>query len=528
MTRPRLLAPRLFLATLLAAAIPAAAPRAQSLTLALASTPTAVDPHFHNLVPNNAIAAHVFDKLVHQDERQQLIPGLAESWRPLSDAVWEFRLRAGVTFHDGAPLEAEDVAASLRRVPAVPNSPGPFTQFTRGIASVEVVDARTLRISTRGPQPLLPTDLSVINIIPRRLEAATTADFRAGTAMVGTGPFRFESFSPGDRVVLTRNDGYWGGAAHWQRVTLRIIPNDSARAAALLAGDVDAVDAVPITQLEALKRRPDLRLFRATSNRVMFLSFDTFRESTPHATQRGGGAMPNPLRDPRVRAAISRAINRPAIVDRLMEGEAIAAGGLLADGFFGASPRLTPEAFDLDGARRLLREAGLPNGFALTIHGPNDRFPNDEKILQAVAQMLQRAGIETRAEALPFNTILSQGGPPNHAYSTMLLGWGSNTGEASSPLRALLATPDRDRGMGVGNRGRYSNPALDAVIQQALSTVDDAARSALLQQASEMAMADHALVPILYQVNIWATRGGIAYTPRADEWTLARFFTPAN
>lgn len=528
MTRPRLLAPRLFLATLLAAAIPAAAPCAQGLTLALASTPTAVDPHFHNLVPNNAIAAHVFDKLVHQDERQQLVPGLAESWRPLSDTVWEFRLRAGVTFHDGAPLEAEDVAASLRRVPAVPNSPGPFTQFTRGIAAVEVVDARTLRITTRGAQPLLPTDLSVINIIPRRLESATTAEFRAGTAMVGTGPFRFESFTPGDRVTLTRNDGYWGGAAHWQRVTLRIIPNDSARAAALLAGDVDAVDAVPITQLDALKRRPDLRLFRATSNRVMFLSFDTFRETTPHATQRGGGAMPNPLRDPRVRAAISRAINRPAIVDRLMEGEAIAAGGLLADGFFGASPRLTPEAFDLDGARRLLREAGLPNGFALTIHGPNDRFPNDEKILQAVAQMLQRAGIETRAEALPFNTILSQGGPPNHAYSTMLLGWGSNTGEASSPLRALLATMDRDRGMGVGNRGRYSNPALDAVIQQALSTVDDAARSALLQQASEMAMADHALVPILYQVNIWATRGGIAYTPRADEWTLARFFTPAN
>jgi peptide/nickel transport system substrate-binding protein len=516
------------LATLLAAGLPAAAPRAQGLTLALASTPTAIDPHFHNLVPNNAIAAHVFDKLVHQDERQRLVPGLAESWRPISDTVWEFRLRDGVTFHDGAALTAEDVAASLRRVPAVPNSPGPFTQFTRGIAAVEVVDARTLRITTRGPQPLLPTDLSVINIIPSRLESATTADFRAGTAMVGTGPFRFESFVPGDRVTLTRNDAYWAGAAPWQRVTLRIVPNDSARAAALLSGDVDAVDAVPITQLEALKRRPDLRLFRATSNRVMFLSFDTFRETTPHATQRGGAAMPNPLRDPRVRAAISRAINRPAIVERLMEGEAIAAGGLLAEGFFGASPRLVPERFDLDGARRLLREAGLPNGFALTIHGPNDRFPNDEKILQAVAQMLQRAGIETRAEALPFNTILSQGGPPNHAYSTMLLGWGSNTGEASSPLRALLATVDRDRGMGVGNRGRYSNPALDAVIQQALATVDDNARSALLQQASEMAMEDHALVPILYQVNIWATRGGLAYTPRADEWTLARFFTPAN
>jgi peptide/nickel transport system substrate-binding protein len=517
---------RLLALALLAAALPSAAPLAQGLTVALASTPTAVDPHFHNLVPNNAIAAHVFDKLVHQDERQALIPGLAESWRPVSDTLWEFRLRAGVAFHDGAPLEAEDVAASLRRIPAVPNSPGPFTQFTRGIAAVEVVDARTLRFTTRGPQPLLPTDLSVVNIIPRRLESATTADFRSGGAMIGTGPFRFESFSPGERVVLTRNDGYWGGAVPWQRVTLRIVPNDSARAAALLAGDVDAVEAVPITQIDALKRRPDLRLWRATSNRVMFLSFDTFRETTPFATQRGGAALPNPLRDARVRAAISSAINRPLIVERLMEGEAIAAGGLLAEGFFGASPRLLPPPFDPDGARRLLREAGLPNGFALTIHGPNDRFPNDEKIVQAVAQMLARIGIDTRAEALPFNTILSQGGPPNHAYSTMLLGWGSNTGEASSPLRALLATMDRERGMGVGNRGRYSNPQLDAVILRALGTVDDAARSALLQQASEMAIADHALVPILYQVNIWATRSGLAYAPRADEWTLARFFAP--
>ena len=503
--------------------------QAQSLTVALASTPTSVDPHFHNLVPNNAIAAHVFDRLVHQDERQRLIPGLAESWRALSETEWEFVLRPGVTFHDGTPLEAEDVAASLRRVPAVPNSPGPFTQFTRGIRAVQLVDARTLRFTTNGAQPLLPTDLSVVNIIPRRFEAASTADFRSGAAMIGTGPFRFESFTPGDRVVLTRNDAYWGGAPAWQRVSLRIVPNDSARVAALLAGDVDAVEAAPISQLDALKRRTDIALWRAVSNRVMFISFDTAREVTPHAAARNGQPLPaNPLRDLRVRRAISLAINRAQIVERVMDNEAIAAGGLLAEGFFGASPRLAPPAADPETARRLLREAGYPEGFRLTVHGPNDRFPNDEKVLQAVAQMLTRVGIDTRAEAMPFNLILSQGGPPNHAFSAMLLGWGSNTGEASSPLRALLATIDRNRGLGVGNRGRYSNPALDALIVQALGTVDDTARRALLEQASELAMQDQALVPILYQVNIWATRGTIRYAPRADEWTLARFFTPAN
>ncbi len=502
---------------------------AQSLTAALASQPSSVDPHFHNLVPNNAIASHVFDRLVHQDERQRLIPGLAESWRPLSETAWEFRLRPGVVFHDGAPLEAEDVAASLRRVPAVPNSPGPLTQFTRGIAAVEVVDARTLRIRTHGPAPLLPTDLSTISIIARRLETATTQDFNSGPAMVGTGPFRFESYTPGGQVVLTRNPTYWGGAPHWARVTLRVVPNDSARAAALLAGDVDIIEAAPLSQLAALRRRSDVKLWRTVSNRVMFLSFDTHRAVTPFARDRAGQPLAtNPLRDTRVREAISKAINRPLIVDRLMDGEAIAAGGFLAEGFFGASPRLRPEAFDLPGAQHLLREAGFPNGFQLTIHGPNNRFPNDDQILQALAQMLTRAGIETRAEVLPFNVLLSQGGPPNHAYSAMLLGWGSNTGEMSSPLRSLLATPDRATGMGVANRGRYSNPALDDLVRRALVTVDEDARRRLLEEASELAIADHAIVPLLYQVNIWATRGAIAYAPRADEFTLARFVTPAN
>lgn len=509
------------------AVLAASGTRAQTLTIALAAMPTAVDPHFHNLVPNNAIAAHVFDRLVHQDQRQRLIAGLAEAWRPISDTEWEFRLRAGVVFHDGAPLEAEDVAATLRRVPAVPNSPGPFTQFTRSIAAVEVADALTLRIRTRGAAPLLPVDLSVIPIIPRRFEGAATPAFANGGAMVGTGPFRFEGFMPGERVTLIRNDTYWGGRPPWARVTLRIVPNDSTRAASLLAGDVDAVEAVPLTQLAALRRRPDLRLWRAVSNRVMFLSFDTQRDVTPFATERGGRPLAaNPLRDHRVRQAISKAINRPLIVERLMENEAIAAGGLLAEGFFGASPRLMPEAFDPDGARRLLREAGWPQGFQLTIHGPNDRFPNDERILQAVAQMLARIGIEARAEAMPFNLLLARGGPPDHAFSAMLLGWGGNTGEASSPLRGLLATPDRQTGMGVANRGRYSNTALDALLRRALGTVAEDERRHLLEQASEVAIGDHAIVPILYQVNIWATRRGLTYAARADEWTLAQFFTP--
>lgn len=511
---------------LLALLLAPLAAMAQSLTLALATPPTSLDPHFHNLVPNSVIAAHVFDRLVHQDARQQLTPGLAVSWRPLDATTWEFRLRAGVTFHDGTPFGPEDVAASLRRVPWVPNSPGSFAQFTRGIAAVEIVDPTTLKISTNGPQPLLPTDLSVIAIVPRRFETAPTDAFRDGSAMIGTGPFRFVAFEDGSRLRLSRNGGYWDGAIPWERVTISVVPNDSARVAALLSGDVDAIEAVPIAARDTLTRRDGVKLWRATGNRVAFLAFDTARETSPFVTARGGAPIANPLRDPRVRRAVSLAINRTVLVERLMEGEAIAAGGLLAEGFFGASPRLRPDPFDIEAARRLLTEAGVPNGFAMTLHGPHDRFPNDDKLLQAVAQMLARVGIEARAETLPYSILLSQGGPPNFAYSAMLLSWGSNTGEVSSPLRSLLATTDRAAGLGVANRGRYSNPALDRLIRQALGTVDDAARRELLERASEIAMADQAIVPILYQVNIWATRNNIAYAARADEMTLARFFTP--
>ncbi len=517
---------RCLLAALIATLCAPALALAQSLTIALATPPTSLDPHFHNLVPNSVMAAHVFDRLVHQDAQQQLTPGLALSWRPIGDTAWEFRLRPGVTFHDGTPFGPEDVAASLRRVPWVPNSPGSFAQFTRGIASVEIIDATTLKITTNAPQPLLPTDLSVIAIVPARFERAPTEAFRDGTAMIGTGPFRFTAFEDGNRLRLSRNDAYWDGAVPWARVTINVVPNDSARVAALLAGDADAIEAVPIAARDTLLRRDGVRLWRATGNRVAFLAFDTFREHSPFVTARGGGPIANPLRDARVRRAISLALNRTQMVDRLMEGEAIAAGGFLAPGFFGANPRLVPDPFDLDAARRLLAEAGFPNGFAMTLHGPHDRFPNDDKILQTTAQMLARIGIEARAETLPYSMLLSQGGPPNFAYSAMLLSWGSNTGEVSSPLRSLLATTDRAAGLGVANRGRYSNPALDALIRQALGTVDDTARRGLLERASEVAMADQAIVPILYQVNIWATRGNIAYAARADEMTLARFFTP--
>jgi len=226
-----------------------------------------------------------------------------------------------------------------------------------------------------------------------------------------------------------------------------------------------------------------------------------------------------------VRKAISKAINRPAIVEKVMEGVAIPAGQLLPEGFFGVSVKLEPEKYDPEGAKKLLADAGYPNGFGLTLHGPNDRYINDAKICQAIGQMLTRVGIDTKVETMPKSVYFakaSRGGPgKSPAFSFILVGWGAGTGEASSPLKSLLHTYDKARGFGASNRGRYSNPEMDKLVEQALATVDDAKREKLLQQATEIAIEDLGIIPLHYQVNTWATRKGLAYTPRTDEYTLA-------
>jgi peptide/nickel transport system substrate-binding protein len=502
---------------------------AQDLTVGLGASVTSIDPHFHNLSPNSNIARHIFDRLIHTDDKQRQTPGLATEWKAIDDTTWEFKLRKGVKFHDGSEFTAEDVVATLKRVPWVPNSPSSFRIYTQSVVGWEIVDPHTIRLKTAKVYPLLPTDIATINIVNKKFEQGPTADFNSGKAAIGTGPFKFVEYVPGDRIVLQRNDDYWGPKPHWQKVTMKLITNNSARVAALLAGDVQVIDAVPATDYARLKGNADLAIAQIVGNRLIYLHIDSHRDQSPFVTDKAGALLPNnPLKDPRVRRALSRSINRQAIVDRIMDGLAIPAGGLMADGFFGTSPKLKPDPFDAEGARKLLTEAGYPNGFGLTIHGPNDRYPNDEKILQAIGPMFNRVGIDTKVVTLPWATFAGQSSNPNYAFSVMLVGWGADTGEVSSPLRSLLATVNREAGMGGSNRGRYSNPKMDGLLAQALTTVDDGKREKLLQEASEIAIADMGLIPLHYQINVWAMRKGLTYSPRTDEYTLAQFIRPAN
>ena len=497
---------------------------AEDLVIGVDSEATSMDPHFHNLGPNNQLGFMMFDRLANPDEKQNFKPGLAVSWKPVNDTTWEFKLRKGVKFHDGSDFNADDVICTFERAPNVPNSPAGFGTYTKG-KTFEKIDDYTIHVKTDAPYPTMVNDLGNIAIVSNEGGCeGTTEEYNSGKAAAGTGPYKYSEYVPGDRIVLEANPDYWGDKPIWDKVTLKPIKAGPSRVAALLAGDVDIINGVPTTDISTLKARDDVTLSQGVSNRVIYLHIDQFRENSPFVHANGGGDIENPLMNQKVRKAISKAISRELIRDRVMEGLSIPAGQLLPEGFFGVSENLKPEPYDPEGAKALLAEAGLPDGFELTIHGPNDRYVNDAKIAEAIAQMLTRIGIKTQVETMPrsvYFTRASTGADGLPEFSLILVGWGAGSGEASSPLRALIATFDKEKGMGTANRGRYSNPEVDKVIEEALAEVDDEKRADLLAKATELAIEDLAIIPIHYQVNTWASRKGLKYIPRTDEYTVA-------
>jgi peptide/nickel transport system substrate-binding protein len=494
---------------------------AAELKIGLKSEPSSMDPHYHNLAPNNMMARWVFDPLVKQDHSQNLKPGLATSWKPVDDHTWEFRLRKGVKFHDGSPFSAQDVQFTLERGPKVPNSPSSFARYINHIKKITIVDPYTIRFATADPFPLMPTYLSTFCIISKKHGTdMATLDYNTGKAMVGTGPYRFVEWVPGECIVYQASENYWGGKEPWDTVIVKPISNASARLTALLAGDVDMIDFVPAADINNLKNNKAFTMSQTVSNRIIYLHIDSERNVSPFVVDKDNNPMTqNPLKDVRVRRAISKAINRPGIVEKIMGGNAIAAGQLLPDGFFAVSPNLKPETYDPNGAKKLLAQAGWGNGFGLTIHGPNNRYINDAKICQAIAQMLTRVGINTKVDTMPKNVFFARASKLE--FSFMLLGWGSGTGEPSSPLGALLHTYDKEKSFGGTNRGRFSNKDLDATLEDALRTVDRAKHKDLLIKATEIAIDNLGIIPLHYQVNIWAMRQGLSYIARTDGYTMA-------
>ena len=514
-------------AVTLAVALAASGAQAADLRIAVSSAATALDPAYQNATPNNAVARNMFETLVKMDPDSRIVPGLAQSWRLVNDTTWEFKLRPA-KFHDGTDLTAEDVVWSLDRPSKIANSPSSFMIFTKSIVEKRVIDAHTIQLVTARPYPLLLADMASVFIVSKQAtEGLQSAEFATGRGMVGTGPYRFSSFLRDDRVVVTGNAAYWGGKPDWDKVEIRFIASDPARLAAMLAGDVDAIDNVPTVDLANIQADKRFVTAAKKSQRLVFLFLESGREPAPSITDSQGKPLDkNPLRDVRVRRAINMAIDRGAIRDRIMTGLAYPTNNIVTDAMMGFEPGLEAAPYNPTEARKLLAEAGYPNGFSLTLAAPNNRLVNDSKVSQAVAQMLTRIGIKTQVDSMPFSVINTRGSAGE--FSLSMMAWGVQTAEASSPIRAMIACPDKDKGWGVVNWGHYCNPAVDAVLTQAVSTMDDTARAALLQQAVTKIIDDVAIVPLYFQATTWAAVQGIQIVPRTDEVTSAESFKPAR
>ena len=510
-----------------------AAASAQELKIGLSAEPSSIDPHFHNLTPNNSLLRHIFERLTDPDENQLLKPGLALSWRSVNDSTWEFKLRPGVKFTDGSDFTANDVIYSFCRAPRVESSPSSFAIYSRAVTAMTAPDPLTLLVNTAGPYPLLPNEVANIAILSAKANGAGTVTFHpagcqgvgtypkteafnSGAAAIGTGPYRLVRFTKGDRIILERNEYYWGEKPAWQRVVFRPITSAGPRVAALLSGDVDLIENVPIQDLARIKANGNFTVVQGLSARVIYLHFDYIDDAPPGVTGAGGK---NPFRDRRVREAISKAIDRDAIVARIMGGVAVAAGELLPPTMFGANRDMKAPKADPDGAKKLLAEAGYPDGFALTLSTPNDRYINDAQIAQAVAQMLTRVGLKVSVEAMTSSQFFAR--RTRREFGFWLAGWISDTGEMSAQIKPLAATPDKEKGWGTTNPGGYSNPKVDALLEQALGTIDDGRRAALLAETSRVAMADYGVLPLHFEMSTWAMRHDLAYTPRVDQSTQA-------
>ncbi|MCQ4160386.1 ABC transporter substrate-binding protein [Roseomonas sp. GC11] len=498
---------------------------AQTLTVGVRAGPLSIDPHFTASAVSAEALKHVFDTLVVSGNNLELLPGLAESWSAIDSTTWEFRLRRGVKFHDGSDFTAEDVKFSIERIPNV-TGPNPATIYVRRVKEVQIIDPHTIRIVTNGPAPTLPNDFVrlfvVSHVAARDFSTRETANegFNSGKAAVGTGPYRFISWTPKEQMVVERNDGYWGGAEPWERVIRKELPNDTTRVAQLKAGQVDIIARAPAADVPTLERDPKIQVVRTDSAYMFYLELD-FREQTPRITARNGAPLAaNPLRDPRVREAIDIAIDREALAEVAMEGMGKPATQLVTPNIFGYNTRLPVTKPDLPRARALLAEAGYASGFRVPFNFTNDGLPGDRAIGTSISQMLSAIGIDAQANAQPgavWAPARTRG-----EFNFAMGGWGTLTGEANYTLSSLVHTNDPASRLGAFNFRGYSNPELDRLIEAAGVEMDETKRRSLLEEAAAVVAKDRPSLPVTGIVTAWAMqKGRVIITPRADEDTLA-------
>jgi peptide/nickel transport system substrate-binding protein len=509
----------------IASAVPAAA---ATFRWANDGDANSMDPYARQETFLLSFTSNIYEPLVRRDKHLKLEPALATEWSQPQPDVWRFKLRQGVKFQEGQPFTADDVVFSFGRVT------GPGSNLAASFATVKEVkkvDDYTVDIVTKGPDPILPDEITIWNIMSKAWceehNATRSADLTkneesyATTHANGTGPFTLKERQPDVQTILVKNPNWWDKPEHnLDEVIFRRVAEARTRVAGLLSGDLDMIYTVPPQDTEVIAKTPHMKIIKGPELRTIFLGFDMARPELLESNIKGK----NPFKDLRVRKAFYQAIDEDAIKTKTMRGFATPTGLMIGEGINGFDPtmnkRLLP--YDPAAAKKLLAEAGYPNGFEVGMDCPNDRYINDEGICQAIVAMLARIGVKVNAliqtRAKYFAKILG----PGYNTSFYLLGWTPATYDAHNMLISLL-TSRTGKGRGEINVGGYSNPELDKLIDGIQVETDKEKRLAMIHDALKIVKEDIPVIPLHQQVLVWAARDNVELVQPADDYFPLRY-----
>ena len=485
-----------------------------------------LDPHSQNHATTNAILQHAYEGLTRYNAKYEPEPALATKWTYISPTQVRFDLRKGVRFHDGSPFTADDVVFSFARIK---QPQGTMSIYVSGIADIKKVDDNTVDFILAGPNPLLLRNIGDFFIMSKtwadKNKTANVQDYKAkeenfaSRNVNGTGGYKITGWTPDQRVTLVTNPDWWdkANASNVTEVVYNPIKSDSTRVAALLSGDVDMVTDLPTQDVTRLRGDSKLKVVDGHEVRTIFIAMDQFSPELKYSDVKGK----NPFKDKRVREALNLAVDREAIKRATMRGLSLPAGIMVAPGVNGHSPDIdTVLKPDLDKAKRLLAEAGYPNGFEFQLNCPNNRYVNDEEICQNLVSMWARAGVKVKLAAEGMATFIQK--VQNFDSSAYMLGWGVATFDAQYSLQSLVRT--RTSGAdGNFNFGRTSDAKVDQLVDAMKTETDIAKRNAMIREALVRTRDEYLYVPLHHQLRPWAMKTGVTTLHRADDRPAARF-----
>jgi len=500
---------------------------AQTIRIGNQGDALSMDPHSLNESLQLSVTNNVYEPLVARDQNLKLVPGLATSWKQTSPSVWRFELRKGVKFHDGAPFTADDVLFTFARASGEGSD---MKSYTNDVKEVRKVNDFTVDIETKGPFPILPDVLSLLFImnkkwaednqatrpVDRRKGVENAASFRAN----GTGPFRLRERQPNVKTSFVRNGSYWGKIeGNVVNVEYTPIGNDSTRVAALLSGQVDVIEPVPLQDVARINASGKSKVMQGPELRTIFLGMDQKRDELLYSNVKGK----NPFKDKRVRQAFYQAIDINGIQRTVMRGASKPMALMVGPGINGFDAAMNNRLpYDPDAARKLLADAGYPNGFEVALNCPNDRYVNDGAICQAVAANLARVGVKINLQAETKGTYFPK--ILRRDTSFYMLGWTPGTYDAHNALNALMRCVD-DKGSGQFNLGAYCNPKVDELTVQIQSETDKTKRDALIKEAFKLHSDDIGHLPLHQQALAWGVANNVELVQLADNFMPFRFMS---